>query len=75
MSVNWTAVITGFAGTFALGFINGVVYAGTDVMVLAVSWAMIGVLVGSWQVSSPAERLATELSMVVWRPSSNRSSC
>jgi hypothetical protein len=46
MSVNWTAVVTGFAVALALAIINGLVYAGTDATVLAFSWAMIGILGG-----------------------------
>ncbi|WP_440764749.1 DUF5518 domain-containing protein [Natronorubrum sp. DTA7] len=46
MSVNWTAVVIGFVVALVLAFINGLVYAGTDATVLALSWAMIGVLGG-----------------------------
>ena len=46
MSVNWTAVITGFVVTITLGFISGLVYAGSGASVVMLYWSGIGLFGG-----------------------------
>ncbi|WP_265108391.1 DUF5518 domain-containing protein [Halosolutus halophilus] len=46
MSINWTAVITGFVTTLALGFISGLIYVGSEASVVLLYWGGIGVLGG-----------------------------
>ncbi|WP_049890051.1 DUF5518 domain-containing protein [Natronorubrum sulfidifaciens] len=46
MNINWTAVLTGFAMTLALGFISGLVYVGSEASVVLLYWGGIGLLGG-----------------------------
>ncbi|WP_254533731.1 DUF5518 domain-containing protein [Natrinema gelatinilyticum] len=46
MEINWTAVITGFVMTLALGFISGLVYVGSEASVVLLYWGGIGLLGG-----------------------------
>ncbi|WP_254766020.1 DUF5518 domain-containing protein [Salinilacihabitans rarus] len=46
MNVNWTAVVTGFAVTLALGFISGLVYVGSEASIVLLYWGGIGLFGG-----------------------------
>jgi hypothetical protein len=46
MNINWTAVLTGFVMTLALGFISGLVYVGSEASVVFLYWGGIGLLGG-----------------------------
>lgn len=46
MEINWTAVITGFVMTLALGFISGLIYVGSEASVVLLYWGGIGLLGG-----------------------------
>jgi hypothetical protein len=46
MDINWTAVITGFVMTLALGFISGLIYVGSEASVVFLYWGGIGLLGG-----------------------------
>jgi hypothetical protein len=46
MELNWRAVILGFLVTLVLGFINGVVFVGSDATVVLLYWGAIGLLGG-----------------------------
>lgn len=46
MEINWTAVVTGFVVTLALGFITGLVYVGSEASVVLLYWGGIGLLGG-----------------------------
>ncbi|WP_049915811.1 MULTISPECIES: DUF5518 domain-containing protein [Natrialba] len=46
MRINWSAVITGFVVTLVLGFISGMIYAGSDASVAVLHWGTIGILGG-----------------------------
>ena len=46
MEINWTAVITGFVVTLALGFITGLVYVGSEASIVLLYWGGIGLLGG-----------------------------
>ena len=46
MEFNWKAIGIGFAVTIALGIGSGLIVAGTELMSLATSWAVIGVVGG-----------------------------
>ncbi|WP_254525953.1 DUF5518 domain-containing protein [Natrinema caseinilyticum] len=46
MDINWTAVITGFVVTLALGFISGLVFVGSGASIVLLYWGGIGLLGG-----------------------------
>lgn len=46
MKINWTAVLTGFGVTLALGFISGLVYVGSAASVVLLYWGGIGLFGG-----------------------------
>jgi len=46
MEINWTAVVTGFVVTLALGFISGLVYVGSEASIVLLYWGGIGLLGG-----------------------------
>jgi hypothetical protein len=46
MTINWTAVLTGFVVTLALGFISGLFYVGSEASVVFLYWGGIGLLGG-----------------------------
>ncbi|SIS00044.1 DUF5518 domain-containing protein [Natronorubrum thiooxidans] len=46
MDINWTAVVTGFVMTLALGFISGLIYVGSEASVVLLYWGGIGILGG-----------------------------
>lgn len=46
MNINWTAVLTGFVVTLALGFISGLVYVGSEASVVLLYWGGIGLFGG-----------------------------
>jgi len=46
MEINWTAVVTGFVVTLALGFISGLVYVGSEASVVLLYWGGIGLFGG-----------------------------
>ncbi len=46
MSIKWSAVITGFVVTLALGFISGLIYVGSETSVVVLYSGTIGVLGG-----------------------------
>ena len=46
MEFNWKAIGIGFAVTIAFGIVSGLIVAGTELMSLATSWAVIGVVGG-----------------------------
>jgi hypothetical protein len=46
MDINWTAVITGFVMTLALGFISGLIYVGSEASVVFLYWGGIGLFGG-----------------------------
>lgn len=46
MSINWTAVVTGFVVTLALGIITGLIYVSSESSVVLLYWGGIGVLGG-----------------------------
>jgi len=46
MKINWSAVITGFVVTLALGVISGLLYAGSETVGVLGYWGVIGILGG-----------------------------
>ena len=46
MKINWSAVLTGFVVTLVLGFISGLVYAGSETVGVLGYWGVIGILGG-----------------------------
>lgn len=46
MKINWSAVLTGFVVTLALGFISGLVYTGSTATGVLSYWGVIGILGG-----------------------------
>ncbi|PCR92551.1 DUF5518 domain-containing protein [Natrinema ejinorense] len=46
MSIKWSAVITGFVVTLALGFISGLIYVGSEASMVVLYSGTIGVLGG-----------------------------
>lgn len=46
MAINWTAVVTGFIMTLALGFISGLIYVGSEASVVFLYWSGIGLFGG-----------------------------
>ena len=46
MKVNWSAVLTGFVVTLALGFISGLIYTGSAATGVLSYWGVIGILGG-----------------------------
>jgi len=46
MELNWKAIVIGFVATLAFGIVSGLIVAGTELMSLATSWAMIGIVGG-----------------------------
>ena len=46
MNINWTAVVTGFVMTLALGFISGLVYVGSEASGVLLYWGGIGLFGG-----------------------------
>jgi len=46
MKINWSAVLTGFVVTLALGFISGLIYTGSTATGVLSYWGVIGILGG-----------------------------
>ncbi|MFC4247092.1 DUF5518 domain-containing protein [Natribaculum luteum] len=46
MNINWTAILTGFVVSLALGFISGLVYVGSEASIVLLYWGGIGLLGG-----------------------------
>ncbi|WP_254529960.1 DUF5518 domain-containing protein [Natrinema gelatinilyticum] len=46
MHINWSAVITGFVVTLALGIISGFIYVGSEASVVFLYWGGIGLFGG-----------------------------
>ncbi|MFO7833733.1 MAG: DUF5518 domain-containing protein [Halohasta sp.] len=46
MKINWSAVLTGFVVTLALGFISGLIYTGSTTTGAVTYWGVIGILGG-----------------------------
>jgi len=46
ININWSAVVTGFVVTLALGVISGLLYAGSETVGVLGYWGVIGILGG-----------------------------
>lgn len=62
MDINWSAVLTGFVVTLALGFISGLIYTGSTTTGVLSYWGVIGILGGlaaGYVVGGPMDSGAT----------------